>query len=546
MKNVLLLCMSTIRQDAKKNTYSFENQKGEKEYVEGYMTNEPPTKAVIKQLENLGDGQRLDRVVMICSDAVHKNIKLKHGENDLEKIETYSVEQIESYSHVEFYKERIHNFAVQVNQEYSKTPIEYVEVSIPDFTEDQQVSEAVIDAANKVVELNDTIHLHLDYNGGQRYVAFMLLAIANLMKIRCVDIKQIMTMNFENKKDQIIPIQNMAPVFESFDLISGINEYINYGRIKGLKTYFAYSQNQEIHQLLNAMEVFANNLQLCRTGYILREKEQLLRLLVEYTEKGRENKQLDTYEQLFLYVVKDILEGYRGLLDGELPDIIKWCVERDFIQQGLTFCVEEMPDYFWKQSIFKATNQEKKEYDYFLDKLGNADAKRFQRIKNDYQSAMDKSSSKYAYNWMIKYLTFSSDQQDYKDIMEDSEEEYTQFIYIRPTFYKLKEIRDSLGKFKEYDMSRVSVKSEQMNRAKRGAEKLLYHRSGKRVCSNGMKTNVLTETLMIYFLLKEQRNATNHANGGASDGNEWTYNELCSVLIQLAEKLMETKNKRMQ
>lgn len=537
MKNVLLLCMSTVKKDIKKAKYSFEYADGNADYVDGYMTNEAPTKAVVKQLEKLGNGQRLDRVVMICSDSVHQKIEVVANESP--------IEHPESLSHIEFYKTMINRFAEETNSRYKEQPIEYIEVSIPDFTEAQQVSEAVIDAANKVITLEDDVQLHLDFNGGQRYVAFMLVAIGNLMKNRNVEIKQVMTMNFETQtrsgEEKIVQIQNMAPVFRSFDLISGINEYINYGRTKGLKTYFAATTNREIHHVLNAMEQFANNLQLCRTGYIMREKGNLLQLLEEYSQKERTETTLDAYEQLFLYVVKDILDGYRGILDGDLPGIIKWCVERDFIQQALTFCVEEMPDYFWREKIFAASNNEKKEYNYFLEKLQTKEANKFNRIQSDYRTGLTEDSSKYAYNWMIKYIAFSDEQPDYKNILKDATEDYVQLAFEKPDKAKMKAIGENLKEFREFDMSQVHLNGSQLDRAIRGTAKLVYCRQGKRVTSMHTKVGTFSEIMMIYFLLKEQRNVTNHASGGNPNGNEWSCDELCCVLKQLAVKLVELK-----
>ena len=74
------------------------------------------------------------------------------------------------------------------------------------------------------MEDSEDVELYIDYNGGQRYVAFMILAISNLMKLRNIEIKEIMTMNRDNRIDNITPIQNMKAVFGSIDLVAGINE----------------------------------------------------------------------------------------------------------------------------------------------------------------------------------------------------------------------------------------------------------------------------------------------------------------------------------
>jgi len=516
--------LSTIK-NVKEFEYSFEKEAGIYETVTGRMTNEAPAKAVIRQLCGRNRKERLDRIVMICSDAVYQ---------------TVDSEEFQGLSHVEAYKKMINDFAKMQDDCYVETPIEYVEVSIPNFTEDREVSKAVIDAANKVIECDDAIHLHIDYNGGQRYVAFMILAIANLMKIRHVDIRQIMTMNFESNHNKIIPIQNMMPVFGSFDLVSGINEYINYGRIKGLRNYFKISKNEEIESLLNKMEVFANNLQLCRTGYILKEKANLLKYLQEYIIQERETLASDTYEQMFMYVVKDILEGYKGLLDGELPDVIKWCVERDFIQQALTFCAEELPDYLWKQNLYTASKGEKKEYLYFLERLQETDNSKYRRLKSDYKNGMTETSSKFAYNWLVKYLTFSCELKEYEELcigMEDG-------LYKKgPETEELEEIKNLCKKAVRNAFADMKLSNSQLYKATSASAKYIWQRANGRVGSQKVKKDELCEIITLYFLLKEQRNATNHANGGDGSGEEWSYHELYRVLIHMANILLKIREK---
>ena len=423
MKNVLLLCMSPLNKRAQINKYSYESQNGGRELLYGVMTNEAPAKAVIRILDEKKDGSRLDKVVMICSDAVHKTIELDEGNDNLNNLKEVDINRCLSDTHIEFYEKLVNIFAKDVNPDYISHPIEYDTVGIADFTEDNEVSKSVIEAAGKVAATGEQVNLFIDFNGGQRYVAFMILAIANLMKIRQVNIDQIMTMNFDNKVNGIVPIQNMVPVFASFDLIAGINEYINYGRIKTLRSYFKSSGNKTIQAILAKMEEFSNNLQLCRTGYIMDHRSELLRMLEEYSKQSDETEPSDTYEQLFAYVVNDILEGYEGLLTGELPDIIRWCVNNDFIQQALTFTSEEMPGYFWKSGIFKATSLERQEYDNFLNKLHSSPKNDYKTLKRVYRKKHPQNSSKYAYEWMISYLPYSSNQRqngEYQSVLSDS------------------------------------------------------------------------------------------------------------------------------
>lgn len=542
MKNVLLLCMSPLSPKARINRYSYESKNDSNEYIEGVMTNEAPTKAVIRMLEEKGSHNRLDKIVMICSDAVHKTIKLIEGENDLHNLKQVDINDCIDDSHIEFYKRLVNVYAKDVNSDYISQPIEYETVGIADFTEDDEVSKSVIEAAGKVAEAGEHVNLFIDFNGGQRYVAFMILAIANLMKIRHVNIDQIMTMNFDNKVNGIVPIQNMEPVFASFDLISGINEYINYGRIRTLRNYFRSSNNKNIKSILAKMEEFSNNLQLCRTGYVMDHREELLQMLEEYSKQSFKAETLDTYEQLFAYVVSDILEGYEGLLTGELPDIIKWCVNNDFIQQALTFTSEEMPGYFWKSGILKASSLEKQEYDNFLKIVHAAPMNEYGVIKRNYRKEHPQNSSKYAYEWMINYLPYSSNERqnrDYKSLLAGSHASFKRLVFTGPKPKDVNITKNGLGRFTRISMKGIKISNSSLEKAKGFAAPLIWHtkqRMGRASC--GMRDKLLfNEVMVLYFLLKEQRNLTNHADGETEEADLWTYEQLCHALEQIVKAI---------
>ena len=524
--------MSPLSSTAKINKYTYESKKGS-QFIEGVMTNEAPTKAVIGLLEEKGDSNRLDKVVMICSDAVKKTITLKEGENDLKNLKQVDIKKCMEDSHIEFYKKLINSYAKEINPSYINSPIEYETVGIADFTEAEDVSKSVIEAANKVSEAGEKVNLFIDFNGGQRYVAFMILAIANLMKIRQVNIEQIMTMNFDNKVDGIVPIQNMESVFSSFDLIAGINEYINYGRIKTLRSYFKPSSNKEIKEILAKMEEFSNNLQLCRTGYVMSHRNELLKMLKDYSEKKRETEVLDTYEQLFEYVVNDILTGYEGLLTGDLPDIIKWCVDNDFIQQALTFTSEEMPGYFWGSGLFKASASEEAEYDKFLEKVHDPSSEEYKTQKQYYRKKHSKNSSKYAYEWMINYLP-------QPDKVRTNKKE-SDNIKKKPDNIK-KELDNIKKELKNLNKNKIKD-NKVLEKATKYAAPLIWHtkqRNGRAVCGRNGEI-LFKEVIILYFALKEQRNLTNHADGETGEADSWSYEYLCEVLVKLCNALEKWK-----
>lgn len=345
----------------------------------------------------------------------------------------------------------------------------------------EALSKAVIEAADQITADDVETDLYIDFNGGPRDVAFMIYSLANLMKLRNVTVRQILTMNYENPVTKLvggvemsgIHIEVRNAVFESVDLIAAINEYVKYGRIQGLREYFdidlpsnaagagvradgrmtaapeddlsAFPARGERKQLLDQMEEFAGNLQLCRTDYIMSHKEELNQALCDYAERGGQlsvaaghsdssspitettaagagAEEGTIHDQLFRYVIKDIQRGYQGLLDGNLPDIIEWCVRHDYIQQAVTFCSEKLPWYFWNQGICRPSDAEAQEYwkirdairqyqDIDLRKVSTLSRKArtlsrgyYSNLPSHAADELETCDARYAYEWLIDYL----------------------------------------------------------------------------------------------------------------------------------------------
>ena len=536
MKNVLFLCVSPISKTAKKTIYSFKQSDGNTVLLDGYQTNEAPTKSVIHKLSKQGSGQLLDQIIIICTDAIKNKVELSDA-SELKNANIGLSAPIEELTHKDYYAETIDRYSKEINSGYKDHPIDIVEIPMPDFAYgDNSLTEAVVTAAERIILPNEPkgseVNLFIDFNGGPRTVAFLITALSNLMKLRNVHVKEIMTMNFDNKVNGVVPIQDLSVVFSTYDLISAINEYINYGRIKGLKRFFSDAGNTEINNILKAMENFSNNLQLCRTGYIMDNRRKLASMLNAYKIQDHCGE-TDTYNRLFRYVVSDIIEGYKGMIDGELPDIIRWCVDRDFIQQALTFASEELPKYFWEYGLYTAGDDE---LAYFNEYLRKTKSNEFKSLKGKEYPEKEK---KYPYCWMIQFLPNSMAEG------KSSEEK-------KPRTYK--EI-GKLGMTQRAEYSRKDIKTQNRNKisntitkkfhgyrleiAKMNTQKLMYCTSqgySRTICSD----DALFKMLLLYYIIKDQRNKTNHADD--SDPKDlFKFNELTDCIDELLKSIEEAK-----
>lgn len=521
-KNVLLLCLSPVSINGEENTYFYLDE-GKVYQVRGFMTNEAPAKSVIERLHRDG-GKRLDKIVLISSQTTRgKIIEFRKNQNcsgkapSLVKDKIVSLgKDLEQITHLEYYEEVVNAFAVNIDEGYREKPISYNIVPIPDKAEPNEVARAAVEAADYVMMQGNDVDLYIDYNGGPRNVAFMILSISNLMKIREVNTKEIMSMNFDNPGKNGIPIQRMASIFECVDLVAGINEYVNYGRVKVLKSYFKDSKDERIHEILSAMEEFSNYLQLCRTRDVLNYKQNLKEKLQEYLDNTQTNPGTDTRDVLFSYVVKDILAGYRDLLDGDMPEVIKWCVEKDFIQQALTFYTDRMPIYFWDSGIFHPSKEEDERYNAFLKEYKQSCRKQFNKEYGNYNKH---------YCWMAKY------------IINVGINEFPEGKMSKGTGRNMS-IKDIFKN--EFDM----VSSGELMKAERLAETFMEYMKAGRVDSVVSKPE-LKKILIEYNLIKPQRNNANHASDDQTGrGNGLGYKETCRLLYQAADRIQKVLKQR--
>ena len=250
-------------------------------------------------------------------------------------------------------------------------------------------------------------------------------------------------------------------------------------------------------------------------------------------------------------MVRDILKGYDGLLNGELPDIIDWCVSRDFIQQALTFCAEELPGYFWKSGIFTASSQEKMGYNLVLEKIYKA-GQEFSSLKRTYRKEHPEGSSKYAYEWMTNYLPYSYKNRDYEVLLQDMKYSDKKIVFFGPetrdidslkkekrvcdtvkdTFETLMKIFDAAEREDtEERKQRKRLFKDQFNKAVNITTPLVWQSRHKRVVSK--KPKELQQILIVYYLLKNQRNKINHADSDSEEGEVWLYEQLCEMLRKM-------------
>lgn len=384
--NIVLLFLSlfpTAIDKSKINTF-VANIDGKKydSFKDCIQTNEPPLKFIHQYLHSEQKGE-IDKVFVITSNkSLEKiNIDLKSGDI-LPETEAKLKEFLSAdLSHFELFKKL-----------FSQPPFKIEADKFIDICYDESgnkesfdntlkiarsIHEYVYDIRNAAPEAYD-IKLHIDTTGGFRNAVALLTSISKLLQFSEITPDKIVYSNISSSEKRI---EDMSDIIGIFDLISGAEEFTRFGSIKTLQSYFNNkNKSSELSILLQTMEEFSDALKICRTSSIKEILNKKLRPALEkFKTLGQQqvstNNSVSLEEQLFATILTTIDWHYRSLLKENVSelDTIRWCVERDLLQQALTLYVEWIPNYIVDNKLF-----------YFCDKAKTL--KEHPPSDNEYQS----------------------------------------------------------------------------------------------------------------------------------------------------------------
>ena len=410
-KNILISSLSLLNITAGR----LSKYKKEKNECEGFMTNEAPIKLLLKEITCL------DEIIFIVSDIVsNKRLYVKDEElekiaslKDKEEIKDIVVREADYRNFIkvcdnEFIEEKdyqnIRNLCYKERKCNGKTTLEYLEnclkeyctkneiknsiiengkykkVDIADEPSDQQVVHAVNEVKEyieKIADENSNVNIYIESNGGIRYVTVMLINIMNVMErnYKNVHLKDIYSMVYMKSPTEV---RNTYTTYASAQLLSSVDEFINYGKINSLKSYFNKRLETEenieiknsIQDCMNKLEAISEDLQLCRTEYIINHfygqgniYEKLNEFIDDYGNKEKVNANVVIFKMVIDVILKEYIiiypenwenEKKQGKYISGISNIIRWCINKDYIQQAVTFCSEILPRYFYETNILVA------------------------------------------------------------------------------------------------------------------------------------------------------------------------------------------------
>lgn len=358
MKHIMLLFLSEVHlnRDRTLSVSRYKNLDGTMIYC--VQTNESAVRRTADILQK--QGERLDCLFYFST---------KRTQEEICYIDEVGDER--TMTHEELFLERVRSFVphcIRIN-----------------YDEQSQTEESI----RQVLKMADTIRafmdelswqpqevsLHADFTGGFRHASMMMLSVMQLLKYRGI---RTMGVLYSNRYEE--QVENVNDIYRMFNLISGADEFINFGSTREIMAYMeGAEQTAETKMLLETMRDFTNAVRICRTGKIALLARKLQGAMKAFEEAGAVSLQ----EKIFLRILEVFKSEYGSLLKEDFTnfDIIRWCVEKGYLQQAMTLCSEWIPGeivgrrifYPVKDSIIAECNRQKANYQtwqqYFLNVL---------------------------------------------------------------------------------------------------------------------------------------------------------------------------------
>lgn len=232
-----------------------------------------------------------------------------------------------------------------------------------DVADDLGVEDAFLAASNMFDKINEdflavdgaeNVTVHVDFTGGLRNAAMVMLAMVQMLKFSKAEIGKVTYVNFQHKK-----VQEASELLGMFSMISGAQEFYSFGSVKKIIEYFKKKdmKSEQFNELLKCIEVFSDQLKSCCKYEKMTEAVSNLNAKINTYEQyvmdeANETELNKNYrEKFFSKLLPTIREEYKGILndDGKnklpLIPLIRWALDKGYWQQAIIWTTEWIPKY---------------------------------------------------------------------------------------------------------------------------------------------------------------------------------------------------------
>lgn len=320
---------------------------------------------VHKQYTNIIEGQEVDCIQTNESAVRFIQARLEEEEESISKIYILASKKVKeaksffyqgkecNWSHIDMFKRRLIDEMGMSEDQFEE--IDYDEKQTVDMN---TLLELSIKLRKEHIDDKEAM-IHFDMTGGLCTVTQLLSSLLYLLKHSDIEVGYIL---YSDMDKQIV--ENASELFDINTLISGMEEFSNYGSTRSLQSYFRPENNRDASMsepcmdLLEAMKAFSIAVSLC----IPYEMVKAIRVLKEAIEKFKKYPANSVKEEAFKYTINTVERDYDSLLSNVNDDlklklsIIRWCIDKGLLQQALTLSTEWLAGILFDTHIYYHKN----------------------------------------------------------------------------------------------------------------------------------------------------------------------------------------------
>lgn len=196
--------------------------------------------------------------------------------------------------------------------------------------------------------------IYIDIHGGPRATQQLLVNLLSILGEEGVAINPDNILTVDGKA---APITRAGESYRVNDFVSGIHEFVNYGRMQSLNRFYDSDavDSSKSERLRRTMQSLSSAIQVCDMSRFDGLLTDLATELTQFKSDKKENKSDYLYPFLDL-----IVQGYAPLIywNGERYEAmndavaeIKWCRAKGLYQQMLTLCEARIPLYLRDHNV---------------------------------------------------------------------------------------------------------------------------------------------------------------------------------------------------
>lgn len=315
-KGILLLFISNYKENPE---VVYQIESSEKESYTGIQTNDAPIKYLLHQA--IKNGDVIQKIICIITEKVKEAgdfLKFQNMVNDYISSEEELQLQYQDFPPIEFCQ------------------IDYETALLETTKKAWRIYSQISDCLRE----ENAASAYVDYTGGLRDISFLMVAIIRYMEYYNIVCKKIVYSNNHNRT-----IQSIDCIYQMFQLLNGVDQFVRTGNAELLGECYQQENDVDTKEILELLIQFSKAISLCD----IRQVDSILPKISKGLKKYNEEKKQGFFIEMFadltsiirkkLYMEENEAWGY--------PQVIRWCLDNNMLQQALTLYIEKMPKYYY-------------------------------------------------------------------------------------------------------------------------------------------------------------------------------------------------------